>query len=220
MSAVSSGRRRFFIIWSFVMPVVMAIPLGVGFLFPQRRMVAIVAAVVAAMVIGFTCYAATITRWLSKWVLGVLLIISVVPFMGGAAEAGPNLALESAGEPVEVRVTNVQREERRPVGPESNSTVTYTYSFERLDGGPNPGTIVYRGHGGYDGLTEGSATTLLVDPTGRLEPQLLSEVDSSSSLTMLVVGVIATTVTWSIGCLTYGPRVRRMQARRGSSSGA
>ena len=107
-----------------------------------------------------------------------------------------------------MRVTEVQREERRS---DDTTTVTYTYSFERLDGGPNPGVIVYPGDDGYDGLTEGSTTTLLVDPTGRLEPQLLSEVDSSTSLGMLVFGVIATGVTWAVGCLTYGPRVRRMK---------
>lgn len=206
-STVSPDRRRFFVIWTFVMPVLMAIPVGVGFLFPQRRMVAMVAAIMAALVVGLICYGATTTRILSKWVLGALLTISVVPYFIGAGELGPDLALENAGEPVEVRVTDVQREERRSG---DDTSVTYTYSFERLDGGPNPGTIVYRGDGGYDGVHEGSMTTLLVDPTGHLEPQLLSEVDSSSSLGMLVFGVIATGVTWGIGCLTYGPRARRM----------
>ncbi|MDU7359606.1 MAG: hypothetical protein E7L00_00110 [Propionibacteriaceae bacterium] len=207
MSTVSPDRRRFFVIWSFVMPVLMAIPVSLGFLFPQQRMVAMVAAIVVTLVVGLICYGATITRLLSKWVLGVLLVFSVVPFMLGSAEVGPNLALEKAGEPVEVRVIDVQREERRSG---DDTSVTYTYSFERLDGGPNPGTIVYRGDGGYDGVHEGSMTTLLVDPTGHLEPQLLSEVDSSSSLGMLVFGVVATGVTWGIGCLTYGPRARRM----------
>lgn len=207
-STVSPDRRRFFVIWSFIMPVIMAIPVGVGFLFPQTRSAALVAAIVVTIVVGLICYGATITRLLSKWVLGVLLVFSVVPFMLGSAEVGPNLALEKAGEPVEVRVTDVQREERRSG---DDTSVTYTYSFERLDGGPNPGTIVYRGDGGYDGLFRGSTTTLLVDPTGHLEPQFLGEVDSSSSLGMLVFGVIATGVTWAIGCLTYGPRARRMK---------
>ena len=206
-STVSPDRRRFFVIWSFIMPVIMAIPVGVGFLFPQTRSAALVAAIVVTIVVGLICYGATITRLLSKWVLGVLLVFSVVPFMLGSAEVGPNLALEKAGEPVAVRVTDVQREERRSG---DDTSVTYTYSFERLDGGPDPGVIVYRGDDGYDGLTEGSTTTLLVDPSGHLEPQLLSEVDSSSSLGMLVFGVIATGVTWAVGCLTYGPRVRRM----------
>lgn len=209
-STVSPGRRRFFVIWSLMMPVLMAIPVGVGFLFPQLRMAAMITAIVATLVIGLICYGATTTRTLSKWVLGVLLVVSVVPFMLGAGELGPNLALENAGDPVEVRVTEVDREERPPSGNDSSPTVTYTYYFERLDGGPDPGVIVYRDDGGYDGVFEGTTTTLLVDPTGHLEPQLLSEVDSSSSLGMLVFGVIATGVTWAIGCLTYGPRVRRM----------
>lgn len=209
-STVSPGRRRFFVIWSLVMPVLMAIPVGVGFLFPQLRMAAMITAIVATLVIGLICYGATTTRTLSKWVLGVLLVVSVVPFMLGAGELGPNLALENNGDPVEVRVTEIEREERRSKGNDSSPTITYTYFFERLDGGPNPGVIVYRGDGGYDGVHEGTTTTLLVDPTGHLEPQLLSEVDSSSSLGMLVFGVIATGVTWAIGCLTYGPRVRRM----------
>lgn len=209
-STVSPGRRRFFIIWSLVMPVLMATPVGVGFLFPQVRMVAMMTAIMVTLVIALICYGATTTRALSKWVLGALLTISVVPFMLGAGELGPNLALENAGEPVEARVTEVDREERPPSGNDSGPTVTYTYYFERLDGGPDPGVIVYRGDGGYDGIFEGTTTTLLVDPTGRLEPQLLSEVDSSSSLGMLVFGVIATGVTWAIGCLTYGPRVRRI----------
>ena len=188
----------------------MAIPVGVGFLFPQVRMVAMMTAIMVTLVIALICYGATTTRALSKWVLGVLLVFSVVPFMLGAGEVGPNLALENAGEPVEVRVTEVEREERPPSGNNSSPTVTYTYFFERLDGGPDPGVIVYRGDGGYDGVFEGTTTTLLVDPIGHLEPQLLSEVDSSSSLGMLIFGVIATGVTWAIGCLTYGPRVRRM----------
>jgi len=209
-STVSPGRRRFFVIWSLMMPVLMAIPVGVGFLFPQVRMVAMMTAIMVTLVIALICYGATTTRALSKWVLGVLLVFSVVPFMLGAGEVGPNLALENAGEPVEVRVTEVEREERPPSGNNSSPTVTYTYFFERLDGGPDPGVIVYRGDGGYDGVFEGTTTTLLVDPIGHLEPQLLSEVDSSSSLGMLIFGVIATGVTWAIGCLTYGPRVRRM----------
>jgi len=209
-STVSPDRRRFFIIWSFIMPVIMAIPVGVGFLFPQTRSATMIVAIMTAIVVGLICYGTTTTRRLSKWVLGVLLTISMVPFMLGSAEVGPNLALEKAGEPVDVRVTEVVRDERPSGGSDSRVVVTYTYSFERLDGGPDPGVIVYRGDGGYDGLVEGSTTTLLVDPTGRLEPQLLSEVDSSSSLGMLVFGVIATGVIWAIGCLTYGPRVRRM----------
>lgn len=209
-STVSPDRRRFFVIWSFIMPVIMAIPVGVGFLFPQTRSAAMIVAIMTAIVVGLICYGTTTTRRLSKWVLGALLTISMVPFMLGSAEVGPNLALEQAGEPVDVRVTEVVRDERPSGGSDSRVVVTYTYSFERLDGGPNPGVIVYRGDDGYDGLTEGSTTTLLVDPTGRLEPQLLSEVDSSSSLGMLVFGVIATGVTWTIGCLTYGPRVRRI----------
>ena len=209
-STVSPDRRRFFVIWSFIMPVIMAIPVGVGFLFPQTRSATMIVAIMTAIVVGLICYGTTTTRRLSKWVLGVLLVFSVVPFMLGAGEVGPNLALENAGEPVEVRVTEVEREERPPSGNNSSPTVTYTYFFERLDGGPDPGVIVYRGDGGYDGVFEGTTTTLLVDPIGHLEPQLLSEVDSSTSLGMLVLGVIATGVTWATGCLTYGPRVRRM----------
>ena len=209
-STVSPGRRRFFVIWSFIMPVIMAIPVGVGFLFPQTRSATMIVAIMTAIVVGLICYGATTTRTLSKWVLGVLLTITVAPFILGAGELGPNLALEQAGEPVEVRVTEIEREERPPSGDNSSPTVTYTYFFERLDGGPDPGVVVYRGDGGYDGVHEGTTTTLLVDPTGHLEPQLLSEVDSSSSLGMLVFGVIATGVIWAIGCLTYGPRVRRM----------
>ena len=197
------------------MALLMAVPVTVGFLVPHNRNVSIIVAVVACIIVCFTTWIALMTGWLSRILTGIPIGLAGLFLMAGTADLGPDMALESAGEPVEVVVTDVTRKVERQRGTEGRSreVVTYTYRFTRLDGGPQPDQIIYRGDGGYDGVYEGGRTTLLIDPSGRLENQLASEVDSTTSLSIVIVGMVLLYLAWLPGCLTYARRSARRSGK-------
>lgn len=209
---LSTARATWFILWPCIGVLLVGLPLAFGFWRPDLRDVAIGLAIGGAMILGLGS-AFSLGMW-TKWSFFGWILLLVVPclmLMIGTADAGPDTALEHRGETVQARVTDVHREQRttRDSDGSSRDVVTYTYSFERLDGGPDPGTVVYRGRGGYEELHVGATTELLVDPDRELPTALRDEVDSSDAWANTVVGAVWWLLTWIVGTLTYTRRRAR-----------
>jgi len=182
---------------------------GIGFLWPERATVAIVAAMAVSIVLWVACavWFQRRTRWW-HWVGAVLFAGSLLFPMVGTASLGTDLALEKkadrvSGEVVDVDVEQTNRREDQ----ESWKT---TYTFVAVDDGRELGTVDYRGKkDGYD-LDVGDHTDLLVDPSGDLPAKLAEKVDSSADIGMIVLGGVLFVIGYGIGL--GWPIVRRAVA--------
>lgn len=184
-----------------------ALATGLGFAWPERPWVAIVASITVSILLLLA--SALWFQGRTGWWRSVCLIGFAAAFvfpMVGAASLGTDLALEKqadvvSGEVADIAVEQVNHRE----GQESYRT---TYTFVASEDGRELGTVDYRGGKDAYELEVGDSTDLMVDPSGELPLKLAERVDSGNDIATLVIGGVLFMGAYVIGLCW--PWVRRL----------
>lgn len=220
---LSSWRRGSYAVLTVLLPTLIVATWAFGYLFPNLRDASIGVGIGVGLTVLFVSWIAlSITdSVLSRIVWGVPLLLACFLVAFGLGDAGPDSALEQAGERVDARVTSVDVEvnEWRDSEGRRQKSMQRTYMFERVDNGEPLGPYVYNGSPGPEGFRKGSEVSLLVDPSGDLPLQPYDDVDSRGSLIVGITGGVGWFLIWVLGIFTYPRRYARWKRREDERSG-
>lgn len=186
---------------------------GIGLLWPEWPMVAIISSIVVSILLwlGSALWFQRRTGWWRSISMVVFAGCFVFP-MVGAATLGTDLAIERQSEQVTGEVVDIEFEQtNRREGREAWKT---TYTFVATEDRRELGSIDYRGSKNGDDLAIGDRVELLADPSGELPLKLAEKVDISTTIGMFVIGGFLFTIAYLCGL--FWPPLRRALGIRGS----
>lgn len=174
-----------------------ALVTGIGIVWPQRPVVAIVSSIVVSIVlwVASALWFLHRTGWPRVLGIGLFAATFVFPMVGGAT-LGTDLALEQKADQVTGRVSDIDVEQTNSKEGEEAWKTTYTFV---ADDGRELGTVDYRGGRDAYGFEVGDDTELMVDPSGDLPVKLAERVDSGDDIAMLAVGGVLFAICYAIG---------------------